>query len=116
MGAAPLVALQQYVSLYHKGASRSQDRALIWTQPSCGGLQEAGKGKEFQKLLAEIEDAGSEGGALDKACSELQALISSLKVPANLAKEAGKSTSALSVHIVNLTFSHQVLQVMESCG
>ena len=62
---------------------------------SCEHVQEAGKGKEFQQLLAEIEEAGSEGGALDKACSELQALISSLKVPANLAKEAGKSTKAL---------------------
>lgn len=52
-------------------------------------LQEAGKSKAFQALLADIEKAETEGGALDKACSELQALISDLKVPANLAKETG---------------------------
>ena len=52
-------------------------------------LQEAGKGKEFQALLAEIEEAGMEEGALDKACSDLQAVIAGLKVPASLAKEAG---------------------------
>ena len=51
--------------------------------------QEAGTGKEFQALLADIEEAGTEGGALDKACSDLQALIAGLKVPASLAKEAG---------------------------
>lgn len=52
-------------------------------------LQEAGKGKAFQALLADIEKAETEGGALDKLCAELQDLIADLKMPANLAKEAG---------------------------
>lgn len=54
-------------------------------------VQEAGKGKEYQALLEEIEGAGLEGGALDQACNELQALVSALKPPKQLCKEVGQS-------------------------
>lgn len=35
-----------------------------------------------------------EGGALDKACNELQALVSGLKPPKQLSKEVGESDNA----------------------
>ena len=56
--------------------------------------QEAGKGKEFEALLSDIEEASLEGGALDKACNELQALVSGLKPPKQLSKEVGESDTA----------------------
>ena len=52
--------------------------------------QEASQGKAFQGLLKQIEEAALEGGALDTACSELQELVSALKVPQQLCKDVGE--------------------------
>lgn len=58
-------------------------------------IQDAGKDKQFQALLKDIQEADLEGGALDKACNELQELVSSLKPPQQLCKDVGGSVSIL---------------------
>lgn len=54
-------------------------------------VQEGGQGKQFQALLKDIEEASLEGGALDKACNQLQELVSGLQAPPQLCKDIGKS-------------------------
>ena len=58
-------------------------------------MQEGGQGKQFQALLKDIEEAALEGGALDKACNELQELLSGLQPPAQLCKDVGKRASPI---------------------
>lgn len=50
--------------------------------------QEAGKAKEYEALLGEIESAKLEGGALDAACAQLQALVHACKPAASVLQEA----------------------------
>lgn len=52
--------------------------------------QEGGQGKQFQALLKDIEEASLEGGALDKACNQLQELVSGLQPPPQLVKDISK--------------------------
>lgn len=53
-------------------------------------MQEAGQSEQFQALLKDIEGASLEGGALDKACSQLQELVSGLQAPPQLYKDVGR--------------------------
>ena len=57
------------------------------------GVQEGGHSKQFQALLKDIEGASLEGGALDKACNQLQELVSGLQPPPQLSKDVGKHPS-----------------------
>ncbi|DBA93500.1 hypothetical protein WJX82_005630 [Trebouxia sp. C0006] len=79
-------------------------------------IQEAGKGKEFEGLLAEIEGASLEGGALDKACNELQALVSGLKPPKQLSKDVGKALGNDATVIVRSTANVEDLAGMSGAG
>lgn len=74
--------------------------------------QAAGKEEDFQKLLAEIESAKLEGGALDSACSALQELVSSIMLkdkileqacgslhpPNNMSVQRGSAACAVCIH------------------
>ena len=52
--------------------------------------QAAGKAKDFESLLNEVETAQLEGSALDKACNQLQELVAQLQPAAGLLKDAGQ--------------------------
>ena len=51
-------------------------------------MQAAGREEDFQKLLAEIESAKLEGGALDSACAALQELVSSVMLKDKILEQA----------------------------
>lgn len=51
-------------------------------------VQAAGKEEGFQELLAEIESAKLEGGALDSACAALQELVSSVMLKDKILEQA----------------------------
>ena len=50
--------------------------------------QAAGKEEDFQQLLAEIESAKLEGGALDSACSALQELVGRIMLKDKILEQA----------------------------
>ncbi len=54
-----------------------------------------GKSKEFKQLLKQLQDASLEDGALDEACSKMQALVEAVAPPASILKEAGELQAAL---------------------
>ena len=60
------------------------------TEPTHLLHQEAGKTKEFEGLLGEIETAETKGGALDAACEQLQQLVASVSPSETALKEAGQ--------------------------
>ena len=56
--------------------------------------QEAGDSKAFEALLEDIEQAQLEGGALDKACQQLQQLVQGLSIPSQISKDVGEQPLA----------------------
>lgn len=60
-------------------------------------LQAAGKAEDFEALLSEVETAQLEGSALNKACNQLQELVSQLRPAAGLLKDAGKALGGKTV-------------------
>ena len=55
---------------------------------AAAAVQEAGKGAEYEALLGEVEGARLEGGALEAACTQLQALVAAAMPPASIMKQA----------------------------
>ncbi len=50
--------------------------------------QSAGKEEDFQRLLAGLESAQLEGGALDSTCAALQELVSSVMLKDKILEQA----------------------------
>ena len=61
------------------------------------------KDKDFKQLLKQLEDASPEGGALDEACSKMQALVSAVTPPSSILADAGKLTSFCRIGNMKLT-------------
>eukprot|EP00898_Chlorokybus_atmophyticus_P001306 jgi/Chlat1/2176/Chrsp17S02751 len=76
----------------------------------------AGKRKEFEKLLDQLETAPLEGGELERLCNQMKAIISAVRIPKDLISKIGSQLGSDKRLIVRSSANVEDLAGMSGAG